>query len=65
MFGRYFRRNQRIDPNELDRQTREVNEKLEKEAGRRESIADYLVRRKDHNGFGTEFDITLRPKGSV
>lgn len=62
MIKKLFRRDLRVDPTELDRQTEEVEETLKREGPRMNAIAAYLERRKDQNGFGTDFEFTLRPK---
>lgn len=63
MIKKLLRRAPRVDPSELDRQTDEVNATLEREGARMNSIASYLEKRKDQNGFGRDFELTLRPKG--
>lgn len=59
LFNRYPRK---VDPEELNRQTEEVNSMLEREAPRREHVARWLIERKGKNGFGEDFDITFQPK---
>lgn len=61
IFGR--RRPDAVDPNELDRQTAEVNEFLEKEGPRMKFVANWLNNRKGQNGLGEDFDITFYPRG--
>lgn len=60
----FFRRENRVDPSELNRQTKAVNETLRREGPRMNAIASYLEKRKDQNGFGSDFELTLRPKES-
>ena len=57
-------RRPRVDPKELDKQTEQVNTVLREQGPRMNAIATYLTNRKDKNGFGSDFDITLRPKES-
>jgi hypothetical protein len=59
---KFFRRETRVDPNDLISQTKEVNATLKREGPRMNSIAAYLEKRKDQNGFGSDFEYTLRPK---
>ena len=54
----------RVDPTELDKQTDAVNAVLKNEGPRMNAIASYLERRKDQNGFGSDFEFTLLPKES-
>lgn len=63
-FRRLFRRPLRVDPDELNQQTAEVNATLNREASRMYSVANYLERRKNQNGFGTDFEYTLRQRGA-
>lgn len=61
IFGRRF--TPKVDPDELDRQTAEINEYLEKEGPRMKSVARWLENRKGQNGLGEDFDITFYPRG--
>ena len=56
------RRTPRVDPDELDRQSQEINEKLEREGPHMAAVATFLERRRLQNGFGTDFEYTLRPR---
>ena len=56
------RRTPRVDPEELNRQSAEINEQLEREGPRMNALAAYLERRRLQNGFGTDFEYTLRPR---
>lgn len=56
------RRTPRVDPEELNRQSAEINEQLEREGPRMSALATYLERRRLQNGFGTDFEYTLRPR---
>ena len=62
MIKKLFQRDQRVDPSELDKQTEEVNAILERDDAKMNAIASYLEKRKNQNGFGTDFEFTLRPK---
>lgn len=64
MIKKLLRRNPRVDPTELDKQTDAVNATLKREGPRMNNIAAYLEKRKDQNGFGSDFEYTLRPKES-
>lgn len=64
MIKKILRKKVRVDPSELDKQTAEVNATLQREGARMNSIASYLEKRKDQNGFGSDFEYTLRPKES-
>lgn len=59
-----FRRPLRVDPKDLDRQTKEVEDKLEKEGPRMRYIAAWLEWRGKENGFGADFEFTIRPRGA-
>lgn len=62
MMKRLFRRPVRVDPVELDKQTAEVQAMIEREGPRMVAIASYLEKRKNQNGFGTDFEYTLKPR---
>ncbi len=63
MMKKFFsRRAPRVDPEELNRQSAEINEQLEREGPRMNALATYLERRRLQNGFGTDFEYTLRPR---
>jgi len=57
-----YRLERRVDPEELNKQTAEIDAKLKREAPRMHAIATYLEWRTGRNGFGTDFEFTLRPK---
>lgn len=62
-FGRSrMSRGDAIDPQDLVNQANEINEKLEREGPRLTALATYLERRRLQNGFGSDFEYTLRPK---
>ena len=54
----------RVDPKELNKQTEEVNATLHRDGPKMNAIASYLEKRKDQNGFGSDFEYTLQPKES-
>ena len=65
--GKFFGRSRKshgdaVDPQDLVNQANEINEKLEREGPRLTALATYLERRRLQNGFGTDFEYTLRPK---
>ena len=61
IFGRRHR--PKVDPDELDRQTAEIKEYLQKEGPRMSFVANWLENRKGQNGLGEDFDITFYPRG--
>jgi len=60
----FGRRPTKVDPDELDAQTDAVLEKLTREGPHMNALAAFLERRRDQNGFGDDFEYTLKPKGS-
>lgn len=65
--GKFFGRSRKsqgepVDPQDLVNQANEINEKLEREGPRLTALATYLERRRLQNGFGADFEYTLRPK---
>lgn len=62
MMKKLFRRTVRVDPAELDKQTAEVQAMIKREGPRMNAVADYLEKRKNQNGFGTDFEYTLKPR---
>lgn len=50
----------RVDPDVLDRQTSEINDKLEREREKMTAVVAYLQKRNKQNGFGRDFELTLR-----
>lgn len=61
---KFLRRSVRVDPMELNRQTEQVQAKLDQEGPKMNALATYLERRRMQNGFGTDFEYTLRPRGT-
>lgn len=60
----FKKREPQVDPAELERQTDEVNEYLEREGPRMTFVANWLNNRKGQNGLGEDFDITFYPRGA-
>ena len=60
----FIRRDPKVDVEELDQQTAEVNEFLEKEGPGMSAVATWLNNRKGQNGLGEDFDITFYPRGA-
>lgn len=59
----WIRRNPtRLDPEVLERKADESIEKTRSQQGRVNRINNFLVNRNTENGFGTDFEYTLRPK---
>lgn len=56
------RHGENVDPQALIEQATEINEKLEREGPRLTALATYLERRRLQNGFGADFEYTLRPR---
>lgn len=63
---RFFKRRKadNVNVEELQQQTAEVNEFLEKEGPRMSAVAAWLNNRKGQNGLGEDFDITFYPRGT-
>ena len=59
-----FGRKAKVDPEELDRQTAEINEYLEQEEPRMTALATFLNNRRGQNGLGEDFDVTFYPRGA-
>ena len=60
----FKRREAKVNVEELNQQTAEVNEFLEKEGPRMSAVATWLNNRKGQNGLGEDFDITFYPRGA-
>ena len=58
----FKRREAKVNVEELNQQTAEVNEFLEKEGPRMSAVATWLNNRKGQNGLGEDFDITFYPR---
>lgn len=64
---KFFGRNRKsseqpLDPKVLIDQATKINEKLEREGPKLTALANYLERRRLQNGFGSDFEYTLRPR---
>jgi hypothetical protein len=69
MMSKFFGRHRKatgdpIDPQALVDQANEINDKLERDGPKLTALATYLERRRLQNGFGTDFEYTLRPRGT-
>lgn len=58
----FGRRPSKVDVDELNKQTAEVQEFLEREGPHMNYIARWLENRKGQNGLGEDFDITFYPR---
>lgn len=56
------RKTPQVDPQELNQQSEEILAKLEKDGPRMNAVANFLENRRYQNGFGTDFEYTLRPR---
>lgn len=54
----------RINPEELTRKADESLRETKELQPKVNSITSYLERRKNQNGFGEDFEYTLKPKGA-
>jgi hypothetical protein len=59
-----WRRKKRIDPAELAAQADAATAQIRTQQDRVNVMADWFERRKNTNGFGDDFEWTLKPKGS-
>lgn len=62
LFNMIFPHKNKVDLEAAERQVKEVNDKLVADEERRHTVVSYLEARKDRNGFGSDFEYTLRPK---
>ena len=62
MMGRLKKRRSRIDPADVDKKADESLEYSAQNEDKVNVIIDFLQKRKNQNGFGEDFEITLRPK---
>ena len=56
------KRRSRIDPADVDKKADESLEYSAQNEDKVNVIIDFLQKRKNQNGFGEDFEITLRPK---
>lgn len=54
----------RIDPDDLFRKADESLKTTREQQERINVVTSYLERRKNQNGFGEDFEYTLRPRGA-
>lgn len=54
----------RINPEDLTRKADESLQETKKQQARVNVIVGYLERRKNQNGFGDDFEYTLKPRGA-
>lgn len=62
MMGWLKKRRSRIDPADVDKKADESLEYSAQNEDKVNVIIDFLQKRKNQNGFGEDFEITLRPK---
>lgn len=62
MMGGLKKRRSRIDPADVDKKADESLEYSAQNEDKVNVIIDFLQKRKNQNGFGEDFEITLRPK---
>ena len=62
MMGWLKKRRSRIDPSDVDKKADESLEYSAQNEDKVNVIIDFLQKRKNQNGFGEDFEITLRPK---
>lgn len=58
------RKKNRIDPLELTRQAEAASEQIRSQQPHVDALNGWLERRKNINGFGQDFELTLIPKGN-
>lgn len=58
------KKKQRVDPEQLSARADEVLQQIQNQQPRVNVITSFLNRRTLENGFGTDFEYTLRPKES-
>lgn len=59
---RYIKRNERVDIDALDRKAEESIEQTVANQPKVNAVTSWLERRQNQNGFGEDFEYTLRPK---
>lgn len=59
-----WRKKARIDPVEVSRIADEASEQIRSQQPHVDALNGWLERRKNINGFGQDFELTLIPKGS-
>lgn len=58
----FKRRAPRVDPDELDAQSEAAIRRVADQQPHVNTLTAYLERRKNQNGFGDDFEYSLRPK---
>ena len=58
----WFRKKKRSDPSAVSAQADAATEQIRTQQDRVNALTGYLDRRKDANGFGSDFEWTLKPK---
>lgn len=61
---RFLKRSSTVDPDQLDRQADESMRLVEQQRDHVNALTGWLERRKNQNGFGTDFEYSLIPKES-
>ena len=62
MMGWLRKKRHRLDPADVDKKADESLEYSAQNEDKVNVIIDFLQKRKNQNGFGEDFEITLRPK---
>jgi len=60
----FRRKKERVDTDAITRQAEEAVAQLQAQQPRVNAVTSYLERRKNVNGFGHDFEWTLKPKES-
>ena len=60
----WFKKKNHVDPDELAKKAEEAASQIRDQQQHVNSITAYLINRKMTNGFGTDFEYTLKPKGT-
>lgn len=59
-----WRKKPRVDPREAIRLAEEASEQIRNQQPHVDALNGWLERRKNINGFGQDFELTLIPKGN-
>lgn len=59
-----WRKKSRVDPREAIRLAEEASEQIRSQQPHVDALNGWLERRKNINGFGQDFELTLIPKGT-
>lgn len=60
----FKRHSRRVDPDELTARAAESVQRVESQQERVNLINTWLISRRETNGFGDDFEYTLKPKGN-